>query len=71
MISLASILVDIDAVAAGHPALDQAVNFAARCGARVKIVDVLPSALDGAAGAPIFACGESWHLSPIAVRPTR
>ena len=42
MISLASILVDIDAVASDHPALEQAVGLAARCGARVKIVDVLP-----------------------------
>lgn len=43
MISLASILVDIDAVAAAHPALEKAVNLAVRCGARVTIVDVLPS----------------------------
>jgi nucleotide-binding universal stress UspA family protein len=42
MISLASILVDIDAVATDHPALEQAVRLAVRCGARVKIVDVLP-----------------------------
>jgi nucleotide-binding universal stress UspA family protein len=42
MISLTSILVDVDAVAANHPALDQAVMLAARSGARVKIVDVLP-----------------------------
>jgi nucleotide-binding universal stress UspA family protein len=42
MISLASILVDIDAVAADHPALEQAIGVATRCGARVKIVDVLP-----------------------------
>jgi nucleotide-binding universal stress UspA family protein len=42
MMSLASILVDIDAVAPDHPALDRAVSLATRCGARVKIVDVLP-----------------------------
>jgi nucleotide-binding universal stress UspA family protein len=42
MITLASILVDIDAVANDHPALEQAVRLAARCDARVKIVDVLP-----------------------------
>jgi len=42
MITLTSILVDIDAVAADHPALEQAVGLATRCGARVKIVDVLP-----------------------------
>ncbi|RPI57701.1 MAG: hypothetical protein EHM55_00785 [Acidobacteria bacterium] len=42
MTTLASILVDLDAVAADHPALEQAVRLAARCGARVKIVDVLP-----------------------------
>ena len=42
MISLTSILVDIDAVAADHPALEKAVSLATRCGARVKIGDVLP-----------------------------
>jgi nucleotide-binding universal stress UspA family protein len=42
MITLASILVDVDAVAADHPALEQAVRLAQRSGARVKIVDVLP-----------------------------
>ena len=42
MIALASILVDIDAVAPAHPALEGAVGLAKRCGARVKIVDVLP-----------------------------
>lgn len=41
-ISLASILVDIDAADADHPALEQAVSLATRCGARVKIVNVLP-----------------------------
>ncbi|RPI53912.1 MAG: hypothetical protein EHM55_12415 [Acidobacteria bacterium] len=42
MISLTSILVDVDAAAADHPALEQAVALAVRCGARVKIVDSLP-----------------------------
>jgi universal stress protein E len=42
MIPLRSILVDIDAVATDHPALEQAVSLATRAGARVKIVDVLP-----------------------------
>ena len=42
MISLTSILVDIDAVAATHPALEHAISLAMRSGARVKIVDVLP-----------------------------
>lgn len=42
MISITSILVDIDAVAEAHPALERAVSLAARCGARVKVVDVLP-----------------------------
>jgi nucleotide-binding universal stress UspA family protein len=42
MISLSSILVDIDSIAADHPAVEQAVDLAARCGAGIKIVDVLP-----------------------------
>lgn len=42
MISPASILVDEDASATHHPALEQAVRLARRCGARVKMVDVLP-----------------------------
>lgn len=42
MISLSSILVDEDAGATHHPALEQAAGLARRCGARVKIVDVLP-----------------------------
>lgn len=42
MISLTSILVDIDVSAADHPALEQAVGLAARSAARMKIVDVLP-----------------------------
>jgi len=35
------ILVDIDALAPKHPALDQAIDLASRCGGRVTIVDVL------------------------------
>jgi nucleotide-binding universal stress UspA family protein len=35
------ILVDIDVLAPKHPALDQAIDLAARCGSRVTIVDVL------------------------------
>jgi nucleotide-binding universal stress UspA family protein len=42
MISLDSILVDEDPVATHHPALEQAAGLARRCGARLKIVDVLP-----------------------------
>lgn len=42
MVSLSSILVDVDALSSQHPALEQAVMLAARCGARVTIVDVLP-----------------------------
>jgi universal stress protein E len=42
MTVLTSILVDVDASAPDHPALDQAVSLARRCGARLKIVDVLP-----------------------------
>jgi universal stress protein E len=42
MIPLTSIVVDVDAAAIEHPALEQAVALAVRCGARVKIVDVLP-----------------------------
>jgi nucleotide-binding universal stress UspA family protein len=43
MTPLTSILVDIDVVFGEHPALDHAVALAARSGARVKIVDVLPA----------------------------
>ena len=43
MATVKNILVDIDASTAHHPALDQAVSLATRCGARVKIVDVVPS----------------------------
>src|SRR5512134_2076682 len=42
MISLTSVVVDVDVDAADHPAVDQARHLAARCGARLKIVDVLP-----------------------------
>jgi nucleotide-binding universal stress UspA family protein len=36
------ILVDVDALAAAHPALEQAAALAARCGASLTLVDVLP-----------------------------
>ena len=36
-----SILVDIDAMAAAHPATDRALELARACGARLKIVDVV------------------------------
>lgn len=36
-----NILVDIDAAATAHPALDQAADLARRCGARLKIVEVM------------------------------
>jgi nucleotide-binding universal stress UspA family protein len=42
MISLTSILVDEDAAAMHHPALERAMGLARRCGAQVRIVDVLP-----------------------------
>lgn len=42
MISLRSILVDEEASAPHHPALERAADLARRCSARVKIVDVLP-----------------------------
>jgi len=42
MIVLRSILVDIDPEFPDHPALEHAVALAARHGARVKVVDVLP-----------------------------
>jgi nucleotide-binding universal stress UspA family protein len=42
MVSLSSVLVDVDAAATEHPALTHARDLAARCGARLKIVDVLP-----------------------------
>ncbi len=36
------ILVDVDPLAARHPALDRAFDLASRCGAHVTIADVLP-----------------------------
>lgn len=36
-----SILVDVDAMAAAHPALDRAIDLARRCGARLKVVDAV------------------------------
>jgi nucleotide-binding universal stress UspA family protein len=42
MTSLSSILVDEEAIASHHPALEQAASLARRCGARMKVVDVLP-----------------------------
>ncbi len=42
MPSFAKLVVDIDALAARHPALTQAFNLAARCHAHVTVVDVLP-----------------------------
>jgi universal stress protein E len=42
MITLSSILVDVDTLEAKHPALEQALSLARRSGARVTIVDVLP-----------------------------
>lgn len=45
--TLTSILVDIDAGAAEQPALEPAATLAARSGAHVKIVDVLPQVPSG------------------------
>jgi nucleotide-binding universal stress UspA family protein len=42
VISFSRILVDVDAGAETHPALERAVWLAVRCQARIKIVDVLP-----------------------------
>ncbi len=42
MISLSSVLVDVDALAEDQSALTQARDLAVRCGARLKVVDVLP-----------------------------
>lgn len=42
MLSFSRILVDIEAAAPQHPALEQAVGLAVRCGAALTIVDVLP-----------------------------
>jgi nucleotide-binding universal stress UspA family protein len=36
-----SILVDVDASAAAHPALDRAARVARSCGARLRVVDVI------------------------------
>jgi nucleotide-binding universal stress UspA family protein len=47
MISLTSILVDEDALATHHPALQRALGLARRSGVRVKIVDVLPQVPSG------------------------
>ncbi|MGE0593960.1 MAG: universal stress protein [Vicinamibacterales bacterium] len=49
MLALSRILVDVDATADTHPALQQAVGLAARCGASLKLVDVVPEASTGAA----------------------
>jgi hypothetical protein len=54
MSTLTSILVDIDAVAPDHPALAEAVDLAARSGARLKIVDVLPLVPSSASGFVTF-----------------
>jgi nucleotide-binding universal stress UspA family protein len=51
---LRHILVDIDARASRHPALDQAVDLARRCGARVTVVSVIAE-VPGAARAYITA----------------
>jgi nucleotide-binding universal stress UspA family protein len=42
MIALSRILVDVDTTLESHPALEQAAGLASRCGASLKIVDVLP-----------------------------
>src|SRR5687767_11949713 len=42
MISLLSVLVDLNALAEDQSALTHARDLAGRCGARLKIVDVLP-----------------------------
>jgi nucleotide-binding universal stress UspA family protein len=42
MISIKSIVLDVDALAVDHPALDHAYALANRCGARLTVVDVLP-----------------------------
>jgi nucleotide-binding universal stress UspA family protein len=47
MTSLSSILVDEDAAGTHHRALEQAAGVARRCGARLKIVDVLPHVPSG------------------------
>ena len=50
MTPLHRILVDIDAAAPAHPALESAVALAARHGAHVTIVDVLPCVPESARG---------------------
>jgi universal stress protein E len=42
MPSFSRLLIDIDPLSTRHPALTQGLDLAARCGAAVKIVDVLP-----------------------------
>lgn len=42
MTSLSSIVIDEDAIATHHPALEEGVRPARRCIARLKIVDMLP-----------------------------
>ena len=42
MIALSSVLVDVDALAEDQSALTHARDLAVRCGARLKVVDVLP-----------------------------
>jgi universal stress protein E len=42
VISLSSILVDVDATRERHPALERALLLAVRANARIKIVDILP-----------------------------
>jgi universal stress protein E len=50
MKTFSRILIDIDASADSHPALGDAIAVAARCGAMVKIVDVLGEVPPGARG---------------------
>jgi len=50
VLTLSRILVDVDVSAEAHPALQQAVGLAERCGASVKIVDVLPDVPSEARG---------------------
>jgi nucleotide-binding universal stress UspA family protein len=50
MAVLHSVLVDIDPEVPDHPALEHAVALAARHGARVKVVDVLPFVPESARG---------------------
>ena len=44
------ILIDVDASASSHPALDDAIRVAAQCSAAVKLVDVLEEVPPGARG---------------------